>query len=134
MAKSKKKNGSKTKIMQRSDIPFAQRLQMDKAAAISYHREDAARIALQIACVALNDTEGLGYQRLSRFAKRVNELCSEYWEDPEVEDYHLHERLKELGFIVNEDGHMIAIESEKEGEFIPVKKFREYEEKKGSGK
>lgn len=51
-----------------SDIPYALRLQMAKVAQVRDHRDDAARVALK---VALNDTEGLGYVRLSRFAKRL---------------------------------------------------------------
>ena len=57
---------------------------MEKRATIAEHRNEAAMVALQIACVALNDTEGLGYKRLSVFAKRLQELVAEYYEDPEA--------------------------------------------------
>lgn len=107
---------------QRSDIPYAQRLLMEKRATIAEHRNEAAMIALQIACVALNDTEGLGYKRLSVFAKRLQELVEEYYEDPEVGDAHLKARLEQLGFIVK-DGHMFSVENAETGEFVPAAKL-----------
>lgn len=104
----------------RSDIPLADRMLMQKYQDIADHRNEAARIALQIACVALNDTEGLGYQRLSRFAKRLQELISKYYADPEVEAAHLQDRLRELGFIVK-DGRMFALENSETGEVVSTK-------------
>ena len=98
-----------SKGKQRSDIPYALRLQMAKVRETADHRDDAAKIALQVACVALNDTEGLGYVRLSRFAKRVQELIREFYDDREVQEVHLQQRLRELGFTVV-DGRMFCIE------------------------
>ena len=108
----------------RSDIPYAQRLLMQKYQNIADHRNEAARIALQGACVALNDTEGLGYQRLSRFAKRLQVLIAEYYEDTEVGDAHLKTRLEQLGFIVK-DGHMFIAENTVTGEFVTAAKYLE---------
>ena len=93
----------------RTDIPYKDRLLMQKYQNIAAHRDEAAKVALQVACVALNDTEGLGYHRLSRFAKRLQELIAEYYEDTEVGDAHLKQRLTQLGFIV-ENGRMYAAE------------------------
>ena len=104
----------------RSDIPYAQRLQMQKYQNIADHRNEAAMVALQVACVALNDTEGLGYQRLSRFARRLQVLIAEYYEDPEVGAAHLKTRLEQLGFIV-QDGRMYAVENSETGEIVPTK-------------
>lgn len=108
----------------RSDIPYAERLLMQKRQTIADHRNEAAMIALQVACVALNDTEGLGYVRLSRFARRLQELIKEYYEDPEVGDAHLKTRLEQLGFIVK-DGHMYAAENTESGEIVPTKHLKE---------
>jgi hypothetical protein len=105
---------------QRSDIPYKDRLLMQKHQNIADHRNEAARIALQVACVALNDTEGLGYQRLTRFAKRLMELIAEYYEDTDVGDAHLKTRLEQLGFIVK-DGHMLVVENTATGEVVPTK-------------
>ena len=104
----------------RSDIPYLYRKQMEKYATIVAHRNEAAAVALQVACVALNDTEKLGYMRLSRFAKRLKELIDEYYEDPEVGAAHLKTRLEQLGFIVK-DGHMYAAENAQTGEVVPTK-------------
>ena len=109
---------------QRSDIPYKDRLLMQKQKNIADHRNEAAMIALQVACVALNDTEGLGYTRLSRFAKRLQELIKEYYEDPEVGAAHLKTRLEQLGFIVK-DGHMFCVENTETGEFVSAAKLLE---------
>lgn len=108
---------------QRSDIPYKDRLLMQKYHDVAQHRDEAAKIALQVACVALNDTEGLGYTRLSRFAKRLQQLISEYYDDPEVGEVHLKTRLEQLGFIVK-DGRMYCVE-DAAGEIFPVKKLKE---------
>lgn len=108
----------------RSDIPYAQRLQLQKRQQIADHRNEAAMIALQVACVALNDTEGLGYYRIARFAKRLKELIAEYYEDQEVGAAHLKTRLEQMGFIVK-DGHMFIAENTETGEFVPVAKYLE---------
>lgn len=120
MAKKKKFKGGYKPKFERSDIPYADRLLMDKLNGTAAHRNDAASIAMKVACVALNDTEGLGYQRLSRFAKRLAVLLKEYYAQPDVEDQHLNERLTELGFLVR-DGHMFCVENSETGEIVPVK-------------
>ncbi len=97
------------KKFQRSDIPYKDRLLMQRHDNIRDHRDEAARVAMQLACVALNDTEGLGCKLLAKFAHRVMELIQEYYSDPEVGEVHLHQRLRQLGVIVR-DGHMIALE------------------------
>lgn len=112
----------KKSVMGRSDIPYADRLLMQKRQNIADHRNDAAMIALQVACVALNDTEGLGYVRLSRFAKHLQELIAEYYADPDVGDAHLKTRLEQLGFIVK-DGHMYCVEDTQTGEFVQAAKM-----------
>ena len=92
-----------------SQIPYAQRLQMQKQEMIYQQREDAARTAMKVACVALNDTEGLGFQRLARFGARFNELITEYYEDPEVQEVHLTQRLQQIGFTVGDQGQVYAM-------------------------
>lgn len=118
----------KNHMRARSDVPYAARLQMQKYQQIADHRNEAAMIALQVACVALNDTEGLGYQRLSRFARRLQELIREYYEDPVVGSVHLKTRLEQLGFIV-ENGHMFAVENAETGEIVQKKMLGEQERK-----
>lgn len=80
MAKKIKKRSTS---IPRSDIPYKDRLLMNKYVTVAEHRDDAALLAMKIATVALNDTEGMGYFRLARFAKRQQELTEEYYADPE---------------------------------------------------
>ena len=104
----------------RSDIPYALRMQMAKVAQVRDHRDAAARVALKVALVALNDTEGLGYVRLSRFAKRLQVLMDEFYQDREVQEVHLDERLISMGFDVR-DGRVFATE-DLEGNIVKKKK------------
>lgn len=103
-----------------SEIPYAERLRIQKEAEIVAHRNESAAIALQVACVALNDTEGLGYFRLTRFAKRTQELLKEYYDDTVLGSAHLKRRLEQLGFIVK-DGHIYSVENTQTKEIVPTK-------------
>lgn len=107
---------------QRSDIPYSDRLLMQKYDSIREHRDEAARNALHLACVALNDTEGLGLKRLSKFAQRLRELIQEFYSDPEVGQVHLEKRLRQLGFKI-ENGHMYVIENSATGELVNANKI-----------
>lgn len=94
-----------------SQIPYALRLQARKYADTKANRDDAAMVAMKVACVALNDTEGLGYFRLCRFAKRVKELIDLFYADRDVQEVHLNQRLEQLGFVFYE-GRMHCLENE----------------------
>lgn len=102
---------------QRSDIPYADRLLIEKHQKIADHRNEAARIAMMVACVSLNDTEGLGYKRLIRFAKHFQEQIQEYYSDTEVGEAHLKTRLEQIGFIVV-DGKLYGAE-DSDGNAVP---------------
>lgn len=92
----------------RSDIPYAERLRMNKFRTIAEHRDDSAITALKVACVALNDTEGLGFDRLCRFALHLQDLMSAFYADPDTEEVKLNERLRKIGFYVDERGHLLV--------------------------
>lgn len=85
-----------------SQLPYAQQLQVQKLAQINYERQDAALTVCKLACVALNDTEGLGYMRLCRFATHLEELCKEYYADREQMEDQLNRRLEQIGFEAKE--------------------------------
>lgn len=87
----------------RSDIPYKDRLLLERYRSIRDHRDDAARVALKCACVALNNTEGLGYARLIRFARELEGLIAEYYADPEIGEAHLNKRLGSIGFLIEGD-------------------------------
>lgn len=115
--------GKCKKSKNRSEIPYVQRMQMERAEQMAWHRNDAARIAMQIACVALNNTEGLGYTRLVRFAQETDKLIQEYYSDIVMGEAHLQRRLEQLGFKI-QDGRMMAA-TDAEGEPVSVKKWEE---------
>ena len=103
----------------RSDIPYRDRLLMDKLATVAEHRDHAALVAMKIATVALNDTEGMGYVRLSRFAMRQMELTREYYQDPDYQEEKLNQRLTQLGFLIK-DGKMYGALDENNN-IVPTK-------------
>lgn len=113
-----KKIKSKSKGVQRSDIPYKDRLMVHQFANIAQHRDHSALVANKVGMVALNDTEGLGYLRLSRFAKRYHFLNEEYYSDPEYQEAKLDQRLRQLGFLV-EDGRVYCAEDD-DGEIAPT--------------
>ena len=49
----------------RSDIPFKDRLLMNKYQTIADHRDHAASVVLRIAAIKANRRLGLGYKRLA---------------------------------------------------------------------
>lgn len=98
---------------------------MDKLATVAAHRDDAARTAMKIATVALNDTEGLGYQRLCRFAKRQQQLTEEYYADPDYQEAKLNQRLTQMGFWV-ENGHLYGAVDD-DGNTVPTKELPGHE-------
>ena len=87
-------------VFRRSDIPMKDRLLMNKFATVAEHRDHAALTAMKIATVALNNTEGMGYFRLARFAREQQKLTEEYYTDPEYQEEKLNQRLTQLGFKV----------------------------------
>ena len=118
MAKNKK-----AKSRPRSDIPYVERLRMNKLATIANHRDDAHLTELKIALVSLNETEGLGYVRLSRFAQRQQENRDKFYKDPDYESVKLDQAVRQLGFIV-EDGRLICAVDDA-GKIVPTKTLQE---------
>lgn len=108
-----KKVKKKSNGIQRSDIPYKDRLMVGQFANIAQNRDHSALVANKIGMVSLNDTEGLGYLRLSRFAKRYHFLNEEYYKDPLYQEAKLDERLKKLGFLV-EDGRVFCAEDDED--------------------
>lgn len=104
---------------QRTDIPYKDRLLMNRFTTVAQHRDHAALTAMKIATVALNDTEGMGYVRLARFAKRQQELTEEYYTDPEYQEVKLNQRLEQMGFKVVDGRLFGAVDAE--GNTVPTK-------------
>lgn len=117
MAKNKKLS------RQRSDIPYVERLRINKLANIASHRDDAHLTELKLSLVSLNQSEGLGYVRLSRFAKIQQENREKFYSDPEYESIKLDQAVRQLGFVV-EDGRIICAVDES-GKIVPTKTLEE---------
>lgn len=117
MAKNKKKQSRKP--AERSDIPYAERLRVNKLANIAAHRDDAHLIELKLSLVSLNESEGLGYVRLSRYAAKQQKNRDEYYKDPEYNSVKLDQAVRQLGFIV-EDGRLICAVDD-DGKIVPTK-------------
>ena len=112
---------AKSKKFQRTDIPYRDRLLMNKFTTVAEHRDHAALIAMKIATVALNDTEHMGYMRLARFAKRQQELTELYYTDPDYQEEKLNERLVQMGFKVVNGRLYGAVDAE--GNTVPTKEL-----------
>lgn len=113
----KKKN--KKRGPARSDIPFVKRMKQDRLETAVAHRDDAHLIELKLALVSLNETEGLGYVRLSRFAKRQQINREKFYDDPEYEREKLDAAVRQLGFLVEEGRLVCAVDED--GKIVPVK-------------
>lgn len=112
------------KKRRQSDIPYALRLQEKKMQEIGNERQDAAYTALCVALVVMNDELGLGYKRLVNFSKSLMVAIKEYYKDPEIEEAHLMQRLRQIGFAF-EDGKLIATIDHETGEPIKRKDIAE---------
>lgn len=126
----KNKTKNRKNRYQRSDIPYADRLLIERYDTVANHRNDAAATALKLACVALNETEGLGFVRLCRFARELRGLINEYYSDIEVGEAHLNERLASMGFIIMEGKLMVPVqkaEGQPEEAVISGERFEEAE-------
>lgn len=113
----------KSKRIPRSDVPYVERLRVNKLANIAAHRDDAHLTELKISLVSLNESEGLGYVRLSRYAQVQQKNREEYYSDPEYMSVKLDQRLRQLGFIV-EDGRLICA-VDNAGKIVPVSTLEE---------
>ncbi len=107
---------------ERSDIPFKDRLLMDRFNTVAEHRDHAALTAMKIATVALNDTEKMGYMTLARFARHQQELTELYYTNPEYQEVKLNERLLGMGFAVR-NGRLYGFKDE-EGNTVKEKTWR----------
>ena len=80
-------------LMNRSDIPYAQRMALQHRNNIKVNRNHAAKITMYCNSVAMHELEGIGYKRLIRFAQHFKEIIDEFYEDPELGMAHAKHRL-----------------------------------------
>lgn len=111
MGKSKKKTKKphSRSLMDRSDIPYAERLKMQHQAEIEYHREHAARVYMYSLCKALHEKEKKGYKSLVRFSLVFMELIKEFYEDPELAMARIKRRLAQNGIEVSGEFYYMEV-------------------------
>jgi hypothetical protein len=107
----KKQNKRKSRgIMGRSDIPYAQRIAMQRQSDIIVNRDHAAKIAMFCLSAAMHEEEGIGYKRLVRFSFQHKEVIEEFYEDPDVGMAHAKRRLEQMGMPIS--GEFYTYEAE----------------------
>lgn len=115
MSKNKKRGHkrppSKNKgLMNRSDIPFAQRMALQHRNNIKVNRDHAAKISMYCNSVAMWEVEGIGYKRLIRFAQHFKEVLDEFYEDPEVGMAHAKRRMEQMGMPISGEFYSIKLD------------------------
>lgn len=71
----KKKGG----LMDASQIPYVQRLQMQQQNRIDVNRNFSAKVAMFCKCLAIHDVKGVGYKKLVEFSLRYKEVEDEIY-------------------------------------------------------
>lgn len=99
MAKNKKRTSRG--VMNRSDIPYAQRIRMQQRSSVLVNREHAARVTLYCMSYAMNELEGIGYKRLIRFAARYKQYEDEFYQDIELGMAHAKRRMEQMGMPIS---------------------------------
>jgi len=107
--KAKKHHRKNNSIMTRSDIPYAQRLNIEQANDIKTIRDYAAKITMFCISIALHELEGIGYKRLVRFSLHFKELIDEFYEDIEVGMYRAAHRMEQLGIPIPREFQYVRI-------------------------
>lgn len=109
MKKKKHKKSHGRSLMDRSDIPYAQRMAMKHQAEIDWHREHAARIYMYSLCKALHEKEKKGYKSLVRFSLVFMELIKEFYEDQELAMARIKRRLAQNGIEVSGEFYFVEV-------------------------
>lgn len=102
MAKKIKTKKRKSKgLMGRSDIPYAQRIQMEHKTNIAWNREQAAKVTMYCMSVAMHEIKGVGYKRLIRYSHRYMEYEREFYKDVELGMAHAKARMDQMGMPIS---------------------------------
>lgn len=118
MSKTKKKKnrgprkapGNRPGIMERSDIPYAQRMALKHQHEIKASRDHAAKIAMYCNSISMYEVKGIGYKRLIRFAQHFKEVLDEFYEDPEVGMAHAKRRLEQMGMEISGEWYTVKMD------------------------
>lgn len=112
MSNQKKRKGKGRSIMNRSDIPYAQRLAMQHQHNIVMNRDHAAKIAMWCLSAAMHELEGIGYKRLVRFSFRHKAAIDEFYEDPDVGMARAKRRLEQMGMEISGEFFTVELEGQ----------------------
>lgn len=104
--KAKRRAGA---IMNRSDIPYAQRMAMKMKHDIVANREHSAKIALFCMSISMNRLYGIGYKRLVRFSHTFKRINDEFYDDIEIGMAHAKRRMEQLGMPISGEFFSVAI-------------------------
>lgn len=107
----------------RSDIPFKDRLLMNKYATIAEHRDHAASVVLRICSIRANRDLGLGYMRLAKFVRGCQKMITQYYEDPDYYEEKLNQGMEQLGFKVIDGKIFVAVDED--GNIVSTKTLEE---------
>ena len=88
-------------IMDASQIPYAQRLQMQQQDRIDVNRNFSAKVAMFCKCIAIHRVEGAGYKKLVEFSLRYKEVEDEIYEDLEYGMDKAKRRMEQLGMPIS---------------------------------
>lgn len=88
-------------LMNRSDIPYAQRLAMQQKKDIAVNREHSAKITLYCMSISMNRLYGIGYKRLTRFSRTFKAINDEFYEDIEIGMAHAKRRMDQIGMPIS---------------------------------
>lgn len=97
MAKKNKKG-----IMGRSDIPYAQRLTMQRMNDVKANRDYSAQIAMFCTSIALHEVAGVGYKRLVKYSLHFKGIVDEFYNDDlDVSMSHAKHRMEQIGMPIS---------------------------------
>lgn len=111
MAKPKKKTKKphSRSLMNRSDIPYAQRMAMQHKSTIVANREHSAQVTMFCVCGALHRVHGIGYKRLVRYTLTFKKLLDEMYDDIEVGMAHAKQRLSQHGIEISGELFLVKL-------------------------
>lgn len=94
----KKRSGG---VLNRSDIPFSQRIRLQQHSDIVVSREHAAKVAMYCMSVAMHEIKGVGYKRLIRYHHRYMDYDREFYQDVDVGMAHAKTRMEQMGMPIS---------------------------------
>lgn len=107
--KPRKNRPGKDSIMDRSDIPYAKRINMQHNSRIAANRHQSAKAAMFCLCVAIHKVKGVGYKKLVEFSLRYKEVEDEIYEDLEVGMDHAKRRMEQIGMPISGELYAVVV-------------------------